>query len=52
MYDKLFDSVDLADSKIVVELNNNGRNPLEYYAPEVIIDNRPVHQEQLFTLDR
>ena len=52
MYDKLFDSVDLADSKIVVELNNNERNPLEYCAPGVVIDNRPVHQERLFTLDR
>ena len=52
VYDKLFDSANLADSKIVVELINNERNPLEFYAPGVIIYNRPVIQEQLFTLDR
>ena len=52
IYDKFFGSVDLADSKVAVELNKNERNPLEYYAPGVVIDNRPVHLAQLFFLER
>ena len=52
MEDKFRDSIDIADSAIVVELNNDERKPFEYYVAGVFIDSRPIHQEQQFELER